>query len=162
MLALLEGEDENASAANSEHAVDPATPAPLPLTDVPNIPSLVEEEDNDGKVVQKQGQVKQPKSPPAPLHWSLHICKPLCIICELQYGLGTTSTHTASPLSIPESKRCAPRVKEEVEEVEEAERMWAIVNGETTLLEDFENLMNVFMVETANSEVLKPQMLTEA
>lgn len=46
--------------------------------------------------------------------------------------------------------------------MEEAERMWAIVNGETTLLEDFENLMNVFMVETANSEVLKPQMLTEA
>ena len=64
---------------------------------------------------------------------------------------------TTSHLLIPNLVKA-----EDEEEEEEAGEAWAIIDGDPTLLEEFEGLVNIFMAETANSEALEPQTLAEA
>jgi hypothetical protein len=161
--APLEGEDEEVPTANSEQAVAPATPTSSPPTDVPDIPSPAEvEEKEEEEEEEDEPEQEQPKPPPAPLRRSSRIRKPSRTIRDLQSGLGTTSIRTASPLSTPASKMPAPHVEDEVEEAEEAGGAWAVVDGETALLEEFEGLVNVFLAETTDSEALEPRTLAEA
>ena len=92
------------------------------------------------------------------LRHSSHNCKPSCILRDLQSGEGTTSTHHAPLQIVP-----PPQIEEVPDkEPEEAGGVWAISDGEPTLLEDFKGLVNVFMAETANSEALEPHTLAEA
>jgi hypothetical protein len=49
-----------------------------------------------------------------------------------------------------------------VKEAEEAGRVWTITDGSPALLEDFDGLEHVFLTKTADVEVLKPRLLTEA
>jgi hypothetical protein len=48
------------------------------------------------------------------------------------------------------------------EDVEEAGRVWAIINGVLELLEDFEDFEQAFVAETADAEALEPHSLAEA
>src|SRR6266852_8019843 len=64
---------------------------------------------------------------------------------------------TTSHLLIPNLVKA-----EDEEEEEEAGKAWAVIDGDLTLLKEFEGLVNVFMAETANSEALEPWMLAEA
>ena len=48
------------------------------------------------------------------------------------------------------------------EDKNKANPVWAVVDGEPVLLEEFEGLVNVFLAETADSEALEPRTIAEA
>ena len=100
---------------------------------------------------------EQPK-PPVPLRRSSRIRKPSRILQDLQSRVGVTSTQSVSPLVAP------PVMIEKVpdEDGDEANQVWAVVDGEPALLKEFEGLVNVFLAETADSEALEPRMIAEA
>ncbi len=50
----------------------------------------------------------------------------------------------------------------EVKDAKEAGGAWAILDGETVLLEDFLGFEEALLAETSDVEVLEPRMLTEA
>ena len=156
--AQLEGEEEDSPGAGIEQAADPTTPTsstPIDSSDQPDPPSLTEiddEEDED----EPEPEPEQPKAPA--LRRSSRLRKPSRILRDLQSGEGVTSTRSAPPRSVP-----PPQIEEVPdEELEEAGGVWAVADGEPTLLEDFEGLVNVFMAETADSEALEPRTLAEA
>jgi hypothetical protein len=64
----------------------------------------------------------------------------LHIIHELQASVGVSST----------------------DDPEELGGVWTVKDGEPVLLEDFDGMEFIFMVETADAEALKPRMLAEA
>jgi hypothetical protein len=85
-------------------------------------------------------QAPKPNSPPVPLRRSACIPKPSCIIHKLQAGVGVSGT----------------------DDPEESGGVWTVEDGEPALLKDFDGMEFVFTAETADTEALKPRMLTEA
>jgi hypothetical protein len=49
-----------------------------------------------------------------------------------------------------------------VKEAEEAREVWTVTDGSPALLEDFDGFEHMFLTKTADAEVLKPWLLTEA
>jgi hypothetical protein len=154
--AQLEGEEEDSPEAGIELAADPSTPTsstPIDQPDLTNLPTLAELDESDNE----DDEPEQPK-PTVPLRRSSRNRKPSRILRDLQSGEGTTSTRRAPSRIVP-----PPQIEEVPdEELEEAGGVWAVSDGEPTLLEDFEGLVNVFMAETADSEALEPRTLAEA
>jgi hypothetical protein len=156
--AQLEGEEEDSPGAGIELAADAPTPTSstpidsIESPDQPDQPSLTEIDESDDE----NDEPEQPK-PPEQLRRSSRIRKPSRILRDVQAGKGVTSRR-APPQIVP------PPSIEEVpdEEAEEAGGVWAVFEGEPTLREDFNGLMNVFMAETTDSEALEPRTLAEA
>ena len=100
--ASLEGEDEEAPAANSEQTVTPGTPTSPPATDLPNSSEMPaktlahDDNDNDngdGKPEPKPESKKkqmQPEQQPIQLRQSMHNRRPSRQIWDLQSGEGVT------------------------------------------------------------------------
>jgi hypothetical protein len=89
-------------------------------------------------------------SPPPQLRRSARVRKPSRIVRDLQAGEGTAPTRG---LQFPNPP---------TEDVEEAGGVWAVVDGMSELLEDFEGLEDVFAAETADTEAMEPRTLAEA
>jgi Reverse transcriptase (RNA-dependent DNA polymerase) len=156
--ASLEGEEEDSQRANSEQIADPPhTPTsstsidPIDPIDQPDLPDLEEIDEED-----EEGDEPEQPAPPVELRCSTRIRKPSRILRDLQAGKGTTSTRRTSPLTVP------PASVEEVPDEEEAGGVWTVVDGAPGLLESFDGLEYMFMVETADSEALDPSSLAEA
>jgi hypothetical protein len=88
---------------------------------------------------------------PVQLHRSTCIRKPSRIIHNLQSGEGVTSLDPY--LDVPEAF---------VEDPEESGGAWAVKDGSPALLEDFDSMEFIFVVETADTEALEPHTLAEA
>jgi hypothetical protein len=156
--AQLEREEEDSPGAGIKQAADPTTPTsstPIDSSDQLDPPSLTEIDDDEDED-EPEPEPEQPKAPA--LRRSSRLWKPSRILWDLQSGEGVTSTRSAPPQSVP-----PPQIEEVPdEELEEAGGVWAVADGEPTLLENFEGLVNVFMAETTDSEALEPQTLAEA
>jgi len=98
------------------------------------------------------------EKPLTQLRRSMHIQKPSRIMHDLQAGEGVTSTRSASPQIIPSLQMPGSLA----EEVVEAGGVWTAVDRAPALLEDFDGLERVFMVETADAEALETHTLAEA
>src|SRR6266403_3149283 len=148
--APLKGEDESEPTTSNEQA------------DIPHILSLPEEPDTPSTIKVStpapDDEPEEHEKPLTQLRRSMHIQKPSRIMHDLQAGEGVTSTRSASPQIIPSLQMPGSLA----EEVVEAGGVWTAVDGAPALLEDFDGLEHVFMVETADSEALKPHTLAEA
>ena len=157
--APLEGEEEDLPVADGEQAADPPTPTSLtPIDQTDQLdqsdqPELAEIDDDD----EEEDEPERPK-PSVPLRRSSRIRKPSRILRDLQSGAGITSTRSASSKVVP-----PPQIEEVPDEDrEEAGGVWAVTDGEPTLLEDFHGLEHTFLAETTDAEAIEPRTLAEA
>ena len=170
MTASLEGEDEEALAANSKQAVALGTPTSPPMTNQPDLskmppltPVYDNDDDGDGEPdpdpdpEPKMKQV-QPEPQPTQLHQSMCNRRPLRAIWDLQSKEGITLARKGSPRVMISLQKPDPIS----EESKEAGGVWVIIDGTPELLEDFEGLEHILLAETTDAEVLEPRMLTEA
>jgi hypothetical protein len=159
MSALLEGEDDEPTEADSEQPVAPNAPSTPPSTKSPSMPTLIDadadnDEDNTAEPVKPQQQ--QPlKSSPPPLCCSKRLQKPSQIVRDLQSRKGVTLSRAGSP-----SVTLGLQMLDLVEE--EAGGVWVIIDGSPALLEEFDGLEHVLLAKTSNAEALEPWMLAEA
>lgn len=77
---------------------------------------------------------EQPKPPPVQLRRSTCTRKPSQLICELHAGMGIVPTRSTTQQTSPSP----PMLGSLIEEAEEVRGVWVVVNGEPSLLEDFE------------------------
>jgi hypothetical protein len=101
--------------------------------------------------------------PPTPCHLQ-RIRKPLQHIRDIMSGEGaatpsTPESHTDA--HDPEMPGLTP-CNEEEDDDDSIGGVWFILDGETVLLEDFEGFEEALLAKTLDTEVLEPQMLTEA
>jgi transposase InsO family protein len=152
--AQPEGEEEDLPVPGVEQTAAPPSPSISPSLDTPNTPST------PAKTPTRAVQPELREELLTPLRRSTRIRKPSRIIRDAQSGEGTTSARGVLPQTTPHPP--IPDLVEAEEEEEEAGEAWAIVDGDPTLLEEFEGLVNVFMAETADSEALEPRTIAEA
>ena len=120
------------------------------------MPNLVPPEDDESE--NNEPEKKQQKPPLAQLCHSMCPQKPSWLIRELHAGAGINPTRSTTPQTIPSRPMPGSLVKE----AKEAGGVWVVVNGEPSLIEDFEGLEYTFMAETSDSEALEPCTLAEA
>jgi hypothetical protein len=154
MSAQLEGEEEDLPVPGIEQTAAPPSPSNSSSLNTPSTPST------PAKTPTKVVQPELREELLTPLRRSIHIRKPSRIICDAQSGEGITSARGVLPQTIPHPP--IPDLVKAEEEEEEAGGVWAIVDGDPTLLEEFEGLVNVFMAETADLEALEPRTIAEA
>ena len=167
VTALLEGEHNNLSIAGSEQAatphITPITPisTTLPLSAIHEVPSAI---------VPLPAHISQPKQPsesPTQLQHSGHVHFPSHTICKIKAGKGIDPTTCKAPQpkpADPDMPGLTP-VGDEPDEDEVKDLVgsaWTVFQDTPALLEDFLGLKYTFTAKTANAEVLKPCMLTEA
>ena len=173
MTASLEGEGEEAPAANSEQTVAPGTPTSPPTTNLPDLsempaktPADDDDDDDDGdgepepKPESKKKQV-QPEQQPTQLRRSMHNRRPSHQIRDLQSSEGVTLARKGSPRVMIGLQKPDP-VAEEDKEGKEAGGVWVVIDGTPELLEDFEGLEQVLLTGTTDAEVLEPCTLAKA
>ena len=168
--ASLEGEDEEAPAANSKQTVAPGIPTSPPATDLPDSSEMPaktpaddddDDDDRDGKPEPKPESKKkqvQPEQQPTQLRWSTHNRRPSHQIQDLQSGEGVTLARKGSPRVTIGLQKPDPVA----EEGEEAGGVWVVIDGTPELLEDFEGLEQVLLTKTTDAEALEPRTLAEA
>ena len=126
----LEGEKLWIDPIGSKQTAVPDTPSTLTSPSPPSSPTLSSP---------SPLQALEPDSLPVLLRQSMHIPKPLCIICELQDGVGYSGNN----------------------DPEEAGGVWTVEDGAPVLLEDFDSIEFVFVTEMADMEALEPCTLAE-
>jgi hypothetical protein len=120
---------------HSEQPAAPHTPTPPPNT-TPPMPA----------------QDNVPEELPLHLHRSARLCKPSCLVRDLQSSEGTAAPSHTCGLQLPGSYK----------EEEEAGGAWTVEDSAPVLLEDFEGIEFVLAAETADAEAMEPHMLAEA
>ena len=116
-----------------------------PLTSTSSLPPISPTKSSPSPL-----QAQEPDSTPVSLRRSTHIRK-------LQTGEGVGHSGTNAPHPAPTSQ--APVVSDK--DPEESGGVWTVEDGTPALLEDFDGIEFVFVMETADAEALEPCTLAE-
>jgi hypothetical protein len=152
--AQLEGERlHSPSTSGKLTAAPPTSPTPVPAS-MPEPPSMP----------QTPLRVRELSPPPAQ-HCSQRIRRPSRCARDIMDGEGVVSPSTPelSGACDPEMPGLLPceEVKDH-DDLDEAGGVWAILDGETVLLEDFKGIEEALLAETSDVEALEPRTLAEA
>jgi hypothetical protein len=140
------GEEDNLVILNAG-SEQPANPQPSPPKPLNNTVL------DDGHAPNTPEPAPATDLPPPALHRSTCNWKPSCLMYDLQSGIGVTDTDTTCGLQLHNPL---------AEDAKEPGGVWSIKDRSSSLLEDFNRLKHVFMVEMAESEVPEHRTLAEA